>query len=114
MLVNFDNVEHYLWGDGCDGWHFLNNPELSVIVERMPAGTCEVRHYHERAQQFFFVLEGQATLELAGTIHILNSQEGCAVPVGYSHQLCNYNSADLRFLLVSSPHSHGDRVVVEG
>jgi mannose-6-phosphate isomerase-like protein (cupin superfamily) len=113
MLVNFDNVEHYLWGDSCDGWHFLNTPELSIIVERMPAGACEVRHYHEQAQQFFFVLEGQATLELTNKTYSLSPQEGCAVPAGCPHQLCNTTAADLKFLLVSAPHSHNDRVITE-
>ncbi|MEM6431265.1 MAG: cupin domain-containing protein [Deinococcota bacterium] len=114
MIVNCANAEHYVWGDGCDGWHFLNTPELSVIVERVPAGSCEVRHYHERAQQFFFVIEGQARLELAGTIYTLSPQEGCAVPAACPHQLCNMmSSAELVFLLVSAPHSHGDRVVVD-
>ena len=31
------NAEHYVWGDGCDGWHLLKHPDLSVIQERVPA-----------------------------------------------------------------------------
>jgi oxalate decarboxylase/phosphoglucose isomerase-like protein (cupin superfamily) len=40
---------------------------LSVIEEQMPSGASEVRHYHRNAQQFFFILSGQATLEAAAT-----------------------------------------------
>jgi len=36
-------AEHYLWGNGCDGWHLVKNPQLSVIQELTPAGTAEVR-----------------------------------------------------------------------
>src|SRR5262245_22765573 len=32
--VSIQNAEHYVWGNGCDGWHFVNRPSLSVIRER--------------------------------------------------------------------------------
>jgi mannose-6-phosphate isomerase-like protein (cupin superfamily) len=73
------NAEHYLWGDGCDGWHLLNRDDVSVIQERMPLGTSEQMHYHKIARQFFFVLDGRATME------------------------------DLSFLVFSVPKSHKDR-----
>ena len=60
------SVAHYQWGAGCDGWRLVDAPELSIIQERMPPGTAEQQHYHERAQQFFFVLAGTATFEVAG------------------------------------------------
>ncbi len=79
-VVRLDNAEHYRWGDGCDGWHLLKSPGLSVIQESVPPGKSEVRHYHERAAQFFFVLEGQATIELEDRRHTLSPREGIAVP----------------------------------
>lgn len=53
MITSAENAEHYIWGDHCDGWHLLKTERLSVIQERMPPGTAEQRHYHERAQQLF-------------------------------------------------------------
>ena len=58
--VSTDRAEHYTWGNACGGWHFVNQPSLSVIRERMPPGTAEVRHLHKTARQFFFVLAGIA------------------------------------------------------
>jgi mannose-6-phosphate isomerase-like protein (cupin superfamily) len=49
---------------------------MSVIYERMPPGTEETRHYHERARQFFFVLSGVATMEIAGQTVELHPLEG--------------------------------------
>lgn len=70
------NAEHYQWGEACDGWHLVKHPEMSVIYERMPPGTEETRHYHERARQFFFVLSGVATMEIAGQTVELHPLEG--------------------------------------
>jgi quercetin dioxygenase-like cupin family protein len=62
--VSVDTAPHYTWGDGCDGWHLVAADGLSVIEERMPPGTAEVRHRHDVARQFFFVLSGALTLEI--------------------------------------------------
>jgi len=55
-------LKHYQWGDGCDGWNLVDEPTLSVKKERMPPGTTEALHYHENAQQFFFILKGYESL----------------------------------------------------
>lgn len=111
--VSTDNAEHYNWGDACDGWHLLAGDDLSVIEERMPPGTAEQRHRHARARQFFYVLEGEAALELEGKVHVLCRGEGLHVPPGAAHQMRNESTADVRFLVVSAPKSHGDRVAVD-
>ncbi len=108
--VSKDNAEHYVWGNGCDGWHLVKQEELSVIHERMPAATAEIRHYHQRARQFFFVLSGTATLEIDGQREVLHSFEGVEVPPNVPHQMINDSAEDLEFLVISQPKSHGDRV----
>lgn len=108
--VSTGNAEHYTWGQGCDGWHLLAGADLSVIEERMPAGTAEVRHRHQRARQFFYVLEGGLTIELEGVTHRLRAGEGLHVPPGLAHQVRNDGIEDARMLVVSSPRSHGDRI----
>ena len=112
--VSTANAPHYTWGQQCDGWHLLQGFDLSVIEERMPPGTAEVRHRHVRARQFFYVLEGEAVLELEGVQHRLGTREGLHVPPGAAHQMRNDTDAELRFIVVSSPKSHGDRETVDG
>jgi quercetin dioxygenase-like cupin family protein len=107
--VSTANAQHYHWGDACDGWHLLAGDDLSVIEERMPPATAEQRHRHARARQFFYVLEGVVTLELEGVTHSLRRGEGLHVPPGAAHQVRNDSAADVRFLAVSAPKSHGDR-----
>lgn len=110
--VSTRTAEHYTWGGNCDGWHLLQSPGLSVILERVPPGGSEVRHLHRKSHQFFFVLSGIATLEVDGRALSIGSQEGVSVPPGAAHKLSNLSGQELVFLVVSSPESHGDRVVV--
>ena len=107
--ISIANAEHYTWGTACDGWFLLEGDDLTVIEERVPPGMAEVRHRHAAARQFFYVLLGEATLEVDGQVHVLGAGEGLYVPAGAAHQLRNAASGDVRFLVVSSPNSHGDR-----
>lgn len=104
------SAEHYTWGDGCDGWYHLRRDDLAVIQERMPAGTSEVRHYHARARQVFYVLAGELTIELDGTTHTLGARESLEVAPGLAHQVMNRSGEACEFLVVSQPTTRGDRV----
>lgn len=109
-VIGLTNAEHYEWGDGCDGWHLVQRDALSIIRERVPPGKSEHMHYHTKARQFFFVLDGEATLEIDGQHVILKKQEGIEVPPTIPHRLRNDSNLDLIFLVISVPKSHGDRV----
>ncbi len=107
--VSTINADHYLWGDGCDGWHLLQRDEVSVIQECVPAGGSEVMHQHNSARQFFFVLHGEGTLVFEGQEITLRKGDGLEVQPGTRHQFCNRSGADVHFLVISVPPSHGDR-----
>ena len=108
-IASIETGKHYVWGGNCDGWHLAASPNLSVIQERVPSGSSEVRHLHRRVEQFFYVLNGIATLEVNGAIHVLKPNEGFYVPAGVPHTLSNQHKQILEFLVVSTPPSHGDR-----
>jgi len=112
-LVSRVTAEHYTWGDQCDGWHLVKDENLSVIEEQMPAGASEVLHYHERAQQFFLVLAGEATMDVDGCEMRLVAREGLRILPGVPHRIRNESMEPVQFLVVSRPPSHGDRVTVE-
>ncbi len=113
MKISKQNAEHYIWGQQCDGWHLVKSGEVSVIHERMPAGTSEVRHYHERSRQFFFVLTGSAILEVDGVVWELGPHEGVEVAPGVPHQMKNQSEQETEFLVISQPTTRGDRIQVE-
>jgi len=109
-IISIDNADHYQWGNNCDGWHLAASANLSVIQERVPQGASEVRHLHNHAEQFFYVLSGIATLEVSGEVHTIRPNEGFHVPAGVAHTLSNNHEQELEFLVISTPPSHGDRV----
>ena len=111
-IISTDTAEKYQWGKGAYGWHLLKSPELSVIEETVPPNESEERHYHERAQQFFYILSGIAYLEVDGLPNIVTAGNGCHVPANTPHQLKNIGDEILRFLVISQPMSHGDRVTL--
>jgi len=113
MSISRENAEHYQWGNQCEGWHLVKNRELSVIEESMPPGTAEVRHHHLKAQQFFYILDGEAVMEREGQATVLGPGDGLHIPPGTRHQIRNRSSRPVRFLVISQPPSHGDRVTEE-
>lgn len=109
MIVSKENAEHYIWGGDCDGWHLLKDSALSVIHERMPAGRAEQRHYHSTAQQLFFVLSGELTMELEGEHYVVSSGKGIPIPPQAKHQARNDSDNEVEFLVISQPTTRGDR-----
>jgi mannose-6-phosphate isomerase-like protein (cupin superfamily) len=107
--VSTATAEHYSWGNVCDGWHLVRSEGLSVIEERMPSGSVEQRHWHERSRQFFYVLEGELTMVFDGQSIVLQTHHGIEIAPGEPHQAKNNSDTDTRFLVISSPPSHGDR-----
>jgi mannose-6-phosphate isomerase-like protein (cupin superfamily) len=108
--VHRQNAEHYRWGDDCDGWHLVKDAHLSVIEEMMPTGTAEVRHRHHHAQQFFYVLSGEILMEIEGELTLVPAGSGIRIPPETRHQVRNPSSTTARFLVISQPPSHGDRI----
>jgi mannose-6-phosphate isomerase-like protein (cupin superfamily) len=110
MITSTENAEHYTWGNQCDGWHLLRSNTLSVIQERMPSGAAERPHFHEQAQQVFYILSGTATFEIEGEIKTVNTGQSIHIPKGTKHRIQNNSETDLHFLVISEPKAHGDRV----
>ena len=112
-MISTHNAEHYRWGQDCDGWHLVKSSTLSVIQEFMPPGRSEVRHLHVASRQFFFVLAGRLSIEVEGQLQVLSSQQGLEISPGQAHRVFNDSAGDSAFLVISSPPSHGDRVLAE-
>jgi mannose-6-phosphate isomerase-like protein (cupin superfamily) len=109
MPISLDNATHYDWGNGCEGWHLVRAAGFSVLAERMPPGTTEVRHWHARARQFFYVTDGVLELEIEGDVHQLPRGCGIEIPAGLAHQARNTTERPTNFLVISSPPHQGDR-----
>lgn len=109
-MISINNAEKYEWGDKCFGWHLLKTQRLSIIQEIMPPGTEEKFHKHKKAQQFFYILKGTATFILDGTIQLIKAGEGIHIHPNITHKIKNTTGKDLKFIVISEPQSHGDRL----
>lgn len=113
-VISSVTAEHYTWGGSnggdCDAWYLVRTPDLHVIEEQMPPGAAETAHHHVHARQFFYVLAGVLTLVVGEQAYSLRPHEGLEVAPGEVHQVINRSDAPVRFLVISQPPSHGDRV----
>jgi mannose-6-phosphate isomerase-like protein (cupin superfamily) len=107
--ISRETGEQYTWGEVCDGWHLLKMQDMSVIEEVVPPGAGEIKHFHNQARQFFYVLEGVATIEFEQSEVTFTAGQGIHVPPGATHRLCNQSATAVRFLVFSSPTTQGDR-----
>jgi len=105
-------LNQYSWGDDCYGWTFVDTPALSIKQELMPPDTSEQLHYHEHANQFFFILKGRAKFMIDGVEQILQPNEGIEIKAGQKHKISNNNDDDLEFILYSQPSTNNDRIVI--
>lgn len=103
------NAEHYLWGEVSDGWRLVDESSLSVIEEEVPAGAAETWHVHRRARQFFYVLGGHAVMCTDDGDVDLAPGDGVTIPPGTVHRFTNQSEEPVRFLVISTPTTRGDR-----
>jgi mannose-6-phosphate isomerase-like protein (cupin superfamily) len=111
--ISISDAEHYSWGTDSDGWHLLKRDDFSIIQERVPPGSKEVMHFHESSRQFFYILEGEGRIAFEDRTVPLKKGEGLEILPFTKHRFENHSTADVVFLVISAPKSHGDRVNVE-
>jgi mannose-6-phosphate isomerase-like protein (cupin superfamily) len=118
--ISRDNTEQYAWGENslgqrCRGWRLVRDANLSVIEEAMPPGAAEQIHRHHLAQQFFYILAGEAVMEFADKKVAIREGQGVSVDPGVPHRISNLSNSDVRFLVISQPStSNGDRENLSG
>ena len=94
---------------GCDSWRLLERDDLAVAEERMPPDTTETPHVHRRARQFFFILDGRAVMHLDDQDVELDAGGGIEIAPGVRHAIANTSAQAVRFVVISSPTTRGDR-----
>ena len=87
----------------------MDTHALSIKQEVMPANTAEELHYHKEAQQFFYILQGEAVFEIDYAIIVLRKGEGTEVAPGTPHRILNKQTEPLEFLVCSQPSTINDR-----
>jgi mannose-6-phosphate isomerase-like protein (cupin superfamily) len=110
--VSTMNAAQYGWGEGCKAWFLLKNPTLTVIQEEMPPGTSERLHLHHKVQQLFYILRGEATMEIGDESIEIKPFQSLYIAPGNPHRIRNTGLTALHFIVISEPDSHSDKVLV--
>ena len=112
-IIDKQTAEHYLWGDNCDSWILADTVGLSVKQEIMPSSTREKLHFHNNAQQFFYILKGSATFYLNDIKTVVTEQKGILIEPKTKHYIANETDEQLEFLVISQPTTNNDRTTIE-
>jgi len=109
-MVNKANADSYHWGENCKTWLLANQQDMTVAQEHMPPQTSEERHVHQKARQFFYVLDGEAVMDLDTEKVVLHANEGIQIEPNTPHTMTNRSDKAVEFLVISCPSTKGDRV----
>ena len=81
--------------------------QQSLAEATVPAGTTTERHHHKVSEEFYFLLEGEGTMEIDGENREVRPGDAVLIPAGAWHQITA--TKDLRFLCCCAPpYSHDD------
>lgn len=79
----------------------------SLAEARLPAGAATDRHYHRDSEEFYYLLEGQALMEVDGLSREVGPGDAILIPQGAWHQIST--STGVRFLCCCAPpYRHED------
>ena len=102
--------ESYKWGTDCLAWSLIRETPLGIKEEWMPAGESELCHMHKESVQFFYILEGEARMEINEQDFGINTGEGILINTGEWHRIYCVKSPGVRFLVISNPDIKSDRI----
>lgn len=79
----------------------------SLAEASLPQGGQTQRHYHKLSEEIYFMLEGEAVMEIDGEEQEVGQNDAILIPAGAWHQITA--TTDIRFLCCCAPvYSHED------
>lgn len=79
----------------------------SLAEATMTPGQSTDRHYHQLCEEFYFLLEGTARMEIDGETRDVGPGDAILIPAGARHQITA--TSRLRFLCCCAPpYDHAD------
>lgn len=81
----------------------------SLAEASVPAGGATERHYHKISEEFYFMLEGRARMEIDGEEQEVGPGDAILIPAGAWHQISATHGEDIRLLCCCAPpYAHED------
>lgn len=84
----------------------------SLAEATLTPGSATTRHYHPRAEEIYYILQGEGLMEIEREQRQVSSLDAIAIPPGKIHQLTNTGTENLVLLCCCSPcYEHEDTVL---
>ena len=81
----------------------------SLAEATIPAGCRTQPHYHARAEEFYYVIEGEGLMRIGDEEQPVGPGDAILIPPGAVHTLLNTGPGPLRILCCCAPpYSHED------
>ena len=109
-VLSKEKIEAIVMAPGITAWKHYDVPNVSMAEVSFEPEAVEPLHYHEKAQQIFMVLEGEALFFVGDETLEVNAGESLFVAPGIHHGAKNRGAGELRIQVVSQPSATGDRV----
>ena len=118
-IVQREDTSAFTTIDGSQIREFLNpgNSSLhnqSLAEATLPVGGATTEHYHPRAEEIYYISEGEASIRIEGEDRAVNKGDAIAIPAGQKHKIWNTGTAPLIFICCCAPaYAHEDTVLTE-
>lgn len=106
--------------DGCGGIIYkifdIENSDLSRFEVAMcifAPGERAILHFHKVMEEVYFIIEGDAEIEIDGKFYRLRAEDAISIPRKTKHRITNVSTKNpLRFLSINSPQWREDDMIV--
>lgn len=112
IVQNLSSQKPFITKDGSQIRSILDRTNApvenqSLAEASMPAGGATDRHYHKLSEEFYFLLEGDGSMEVDGETRPVGPGDAILIPRGAWHQITARTA--LRFLCCCAPpYAHED------
>ena len=116
---NIDEVPAFTTKDGSEIRELLAHRNSSIEKQslaeaRVESGGATTPHYHAATEEIYYVLEGEAEMQLGGETRRVGPGDAIAIPPGQVHQIKNVGPCQLRFLCMCAPaYEHDDTTLID-
>ena len=118
-VKHLDEVSAFITKDGSEIRELLayRNSTIrqqSFAEARLPVGASTQEHYHERAEEIYYITHGVGRIRIERESREVRAGDAIAIPPGRKHKLWNTGSEALRLLCCCAPaYEHSDTIITE-
>jgi len=87
----------------------IRNQSLAEATLR--AGQSTRAHFHPRAEEIYYILQGQGRMRMGGEERRVGGGDAIAIPAGMEHKIFQEGQGELVFLCCCAPGYEPDDVV---